>query len=160
MPYLVQVTEVDIKRGQEQPGAVNEPEEGYVNQEEQRRRDGQMSEHDDYYEQQDHKREQGIYQTGQDIAQHQYLTRYVDPGYQAGLADDGLEAGVGAGGEEIPGHYAHQQVYGEILLLAVQVSEDEVQDACHQKRAEQRPEKTKGGILVAVLEVNGGQVPD
>ncbi len=119
-----------------------------------------MAEHDDYYEQQDYEREQGIYQSRQDIAQDQYLPRYIDPGHQVGLADDSLEGGGGAGGEKLPGHYAHQQIYGEILLSTIDVSEDKIKDQRHQKRAEQRPEKTQGGILVAILEVDDRQVPD
>jgi len=70
-----------------------------------------------------------------------------------------VEGRRGAGGEELPGHYTYQQVYSEILLLTPEVSEDKVQDQCLEKRAKQRPEKTQGGILVAVFEVDDGQVP-
>ena len=119
-----------------------------------------MSKQDEYYGQQDYELEQGAYEVGQDIAQDQYLPGYVDLGHQAGLTDDGAEGSEGAGGEKAPGHYAYQQVYGEILLPTEEMAEDKVQDQCQQKWAEQRPEKAEGGILVAVLQVDYGQAPD
>ena len=119
-----------------------------------------MSEHDKYYNHQDYEREQGVYESGQGIAQDQYLPGYIDSGHQGGLADYGTEGGGGATGEELPGHYAHQQIYGEVLLTAEEVSENKVEDQCLEKRAEQRPEEAEGSILVAVFEVNYGQVPD
>jgi len=47
-----------------------------------------MPEEDEYYGQQNYELEQGAYDVGQDIAQDQYLPGYIDPGHQAGLADD------------------------------------------------------------------------
>jgi len=119
-----------------------------------------MSEQGEYYRQQDYELEQGAYDSGQGIAQDQYLPGYIDSGHQAGLADDSVEGSGGAGGEEPPGHYAHHQIYGEILFATEEMSEDKVQDQCQQKWAEQRPEKAEGGILVAVFQVGYGQVPD
>jgi len=40
------------------------------------------------------------------------------------------------------------------------MTEDKIQNKCQQKRAEQRPEKAEGGILVAVFQVGCSQVPD
>ena len=119
-----------------------------------------MSEQDEYYGQQDYELEQGAYEVGQGIAQDQYLPGYVDLGHQAGLTYDGAEGRGGAVGEEPPGHYAYQQVYGVILLVTEEMAEDKVEDYCQQKWAEQRPEKAEGGILVAVFQVDYGQGPD
>jgi len=119
-----------------------------------------VSQQDNYYKQQDYEREQGVYESGQNIAQYQYLAGYIDSGHQVGLADYSVESRGGAGGEELPAHNTHQQIYGEILLATPEMPEDKVEDQCLEKRAEQRPEKAKGGILVAVLEVDYGQVPD
>lgn len=119
-----------------------------------------MSEHDKYYRQQDYEREQGVYESRQGIAQDQYLPGYIDSGHQAGLGDDNAEGRGGASGKELPGHYAHQYVYGKVLLTTPEMSEDEIQDQCQQKWAEQRPEKAEGGVLVTVFQVGYGQVPD
>ena len=119
-----------------------------------------MSEQDKYYGQQDYEREQGVYESGQGIAQDQYLSGYIESGHQVGITDDSAEGRGGAGGEELPGHYAHQQVYGEIHFTAPEMPEDKVEDQCLEKWAEQRPEKAEGGILIAVFQVDYGQVPD
>ena len=160
LPYLVKVTEVNKEGGHEQPGSENKKEEDNVNQGEQEHGDGQISQQDEYYGQQDYELKQGAYEGGQGIAQDQYLPGYIDSGHQAGLADDSAEGRGSAVGEEPPGHYAHHQIYGEILLATEDVSEDKVQDQCQQKWAEQRPEKAKEGILVAIFQVDYGQVPD
>ena len=131
-----------------------------MNWKEQGRGDGQVPENDKYYEYQDYECEQGVYESGQDIAQYQYLPGYIDPGYQAGVTDDRAETGGGAGVKELPGHNTHQQVYDEILLTTPEMPEDEVQDQRQQKRAEQGPEKAEKGILVAIFQVGCGQIPD
>jgi len=87
-----------------------------------------MPEEDEYYEHQDYEREQGVYEGGQGIAQDQYIPGYIDPGHQAGLADDSAEGRGSAGGKKLPGHYAHQYVYGKVLLTTPEMPEDEIQD--------------------------------
>ena len=119
-----------------------------------------MSEHDKYYNHQDYEREQGVYESGQCIAQDQYPPGYIDSGHQAGLADYSTEGGGCTSCKELPGHYAHQQIYGEVLLTAEEVSENNVEDQRLEKRAEQRPEEAESGILIAPFQVNYGQVPD
>ena len=94
-----------------------------------------MSDQDEYYGQQDQECKQGVYEGCQSIAQYQYLPGYVDSGHQLGLADDRPESRGGTSGKELPGHYAHQQVYGEILLTTEEMPEDKVEDQCLEKRA-------------------------
>jgi hypothetical protein len=71
-----------------------------------------------------------------------------------------MEGRGGAGGEELPGHHAHEQVYDKVFFMPPEVPEDKVEDQCLEERAEQRPEKAEGGILIAVFQVNYSQVPD